>query len=183
MSTKPRELQDGRDSHLPAGAAHLGWGNLVEAGEQSPVFTGRALPHCLPFLEMGEHGPLSVCCSWKRFNRCCPRPQGTRGFCTDRQCLRGRGCRASRNRWATILAGNFGDVAGGSPQVSPKHSFCLFIQMFVHGTHYPWTQNIRQLPTANRILTARLSFPVLSNLALPQLPNHVSLLKSHSHSR
>lgn len=153
----------------------------MEAGEQSPAFFGSALPHCLPFLEMGEHGPLSVCCSWERFNHRCPRPQGTLGFCTDRQCLQGRECRAFKNRWATVLAGNFDDLAGRSPQVSPKHSFCLFIQMFIHGTHYSWTQDIQRLPIVNRILTSRLSFPVLSNLSHPSFPT-TSLCSSHTHT-
>lgn len=50
-----------------------GLGNLVRAGEQSPVFPRSTLPaHCLLFLEMGEHGLLSVC-SWRCFHHCCPR--------------------------------------------------------------------------------------------------------------
>lgn len=55
-------------------------GNLVGAGENSPVFYKKhptRLPiYCLLFLEMGEHSLLSVCCFWGRFNRCCPRPRG-----------------------------------------------------------------------------------------------------------
>lgn len=53
-------------------------GSLVE--ENGPAFYQKH-PHppptyCLLFLEMEEHRLLSVCCSWGRFSRCCPRPRG-----------------------------------------------------------------------------------------------------------
>lgn len=60
--------------------------------------------------------------------------QGTWGSCTGRHRLRGRGCRASKNRWVTVLAGNLGDLAGWSSLSLPQTLF-----LFIHSNVCSWS--------------------------------------------
>lgn len=62
------------------------------------------------------------------------RPAGDMGSCTGRHRLRGRGCRASKNRWVTVLAGNLGDLAGWS-----SLSFPQTLLLFIHSNVCSWS--------------------------------------------
>ena len=118
VSTEPWEIQGGRDSPFLRGPL-TGVGGTRYGLESRVQFLPEAPPttHCLLFLEMGGHGLLSIC-SWGQ--------QGTRGSGTDRHHLRGRACRASKNRWAAVLAGNLRDLVGWSPLSLPQ-TFLVFI--------------------------------------------------------
>lgn len=127
-----------------------GLGNLVGAGEDPRFHRSAPLPHCSPFLEMGELGLLRVCCSWGHFNRCCPRPH-CRGHGGPHGAPPPAGERAEPSR---VGGPQFRLETLATEQASPlslPQTILLFIHSDVHGARYSWTPNIRRLPIADRI--------------------------------
>lgn len=180
MSTRPWEIQDGRESHFPTAAPHLGWGTLWEQKSRAQFYQKCPSPHHLPFLEMENmvcqesvaFGDTSVAAAQEH-------TAGDRGFRTDRHRLRGRGRRASQNRWTTVWLETSATYRASSPK--PPQTILLFIHSNAHGAHYSWTRNIQRLPTADRTLTSQTVTSWASQpCPTPASQPHLSLPKSYS---
>lgn len=177
------EIQDGRNSRLPAWGAHLGWGTWWEWESPALFFTRSTQP---------THPP-TTCCPQKWENIVCSasvvlgdasvaaagdHSAGDTKFLLRRAPPAGQGCRASRTGGAELWL-DTSAIWQARPLKLP-HTLLLFIPSVVRGAHYSWARNIQRLPIADRIQTSQTVISCASQpRPTPASQPHLPPLKSH----
>lgn len=157
-----------------------GLGNLVGAGEQSPVLPEGPLPSPLAIPRNGEHGLPRVCCSWGHFSRCGPRAHGRgQGVPHTQAPPTGKGAQSLPEQVDHSLAGDLGNLSGQCPQASSNSPLiypfkCSWSTLFLDPEHSAAPHCRQDSDFSDCHL---LGFPTLPHPSLPttSLPAQVIL--------